>query len=339
MSGGAAQVLYVLDSLPLAALVYDQDLHCVGYNGKAQMLVRPDRPVHDTLHMHAPDIDASTWAGYLHSAMTRSRPITLQPVAFYTGHVKAMLRITISPIRDESDGIVRTGLVTFEDLYLGGGSDASGSEQSWLLQLAHRINGPLDGALRSLSLALAHQDPAKAIDHIKASRKALLAARTCVRQVLEQARYRLAPAVSVQGLIEQAIDAVRAQWDGGPIEVQTCFADDLPKVRCPALVQVMCNIVTNAFQAMAGGGTLSIRARIDRDGYLRISISDTGPGIDPQWMDRIFEPFFTTKLDGTGLGLAICKDMVEQYGGTIEIQNLSGAGAMVTIRLPLTRIT
>lgn len=70
-----------------------------------------------------------------------------------------------------------------------------------------------------------------------------------------------------------------------------------------------------------------------------LTITDTGPGIDPEVLPRIFDPFFTTKDPGkgTGLGLAVCKSIIEQHGGRIKAESEKGSGAKFTISLPLKR--
>jgi len=94
------------------------------------------------------------------------------------------------------------------------------------------------------------------------------------------------------------------------------------------------NVVTNAFQAMPDGGTLTIVSE-ERDGRFLIRIADTGTGVPKGDIDRIFEPFFTTKSQGLGLGLAMTKRVIEEHGGKIEFASVEGQGSEVTISLPL----
>ena len=73
-------------------------------------------------------------------------------------------------------------------------------------------------------------------------------------------------------------------------------------------------------------------------GPLRISVSDTGPGIDPAHVSRVFDPFFTTRDEGTGLGLAIVHAIVEAHHGRVEIETHAGWGSTFTFVLPAERI-
>jgi signal transduction histidine kinase len=67
---------------------------------------------------------------------------------------------------------------------------------------------------------------------------------------------------------------------------------------------------------------------------VELSVSDSGRGIEPAALEHIFVPFYTTKEEGTGLGLAICRQIVEQHGGTIEVQSEVGRGTTIVVRLP-----
>ena len=115
------------------------------------------------------------------------------------------------------------------------------------------------------------------------------------------------------------------------------------------LVQVLMNLVGNARDAMPMGGVLTISAStrtIDGEEassagqapgrYARLSISDTGTGIEPETMSRLFEPFFTTKAEGqgTGLGLATSFAIIQQAGGFIEVEARPGEGARFHVHLP-----
>jgi two-component system, NtrC family, sensor kinase len=123
------------------------------------------------------------------------------------------------------------------------------------------------------------------------------------------------------------------------IEKRLNLAPDLPTVFADGkqMQQVFLNLFLNAFQAMAGGGTLTITTgsilRQDRV-YVAIDVADTGPGIPPQILEKIFTPFFTTKAQGTGLGLAICCKLIQLHNGDIRITSDDRSGTVFTIELP-----
>jgi PAS domain S-box-containing protein len=102
------------------------------------------------------------------------------------------------------------------------------------------------------------------------------------------------------------------------------------------LVQVLVNLITNACHAMLKGGTVTVSTRV-QDGLAVVQVKDDGAGIDPTVRTRIFEPFFTTKPagKGTGLGLSIVQGIVENHGGSIEVDSVLGHGTTFTIRLPM----
>jgi signal transduction histidine kinase len=94
------------------------------------------------------------------------------------------------------------------------------------------------------------------------------------------------------------------------------------------------NLVLNAFQAMPGGGTLTIGTREER-GQLALRVADTGTGIPREKLAKVFDPFFTTKTEGLGLGLALIKRVIEEHGGRVGIESEEGKGSAVTLYLPL----
>jgi len=102
-----------------------------------------------------------------------------------------------------------------------------------------------------------------------------------------------------------------------------------------ALRQIIVNTVLNAIQAMPEGGQLTIRTK-QIYSLIVIVIKDTGTGVDPEIKDKIFDPFFTTKDigEGTGLGLAVTYALIQQMGGTIEMESEPGKGTVFSITLP-----
>jgi signal transduction histidine kinase len=123
------------------------------------------------------------------------------------------------------------------------------------------------------------------------------------------------------------------------------LAQDLHPVRGDPdeLGQVVLNLATNGLDAMAGRGRLSLTTRNvlrPREGaasaaWACLSVTDTGPGIDPTVLPRVFEPYFSTKRDrGMGLGLAIVQRVVSDHGGFVEVESIPGRGSEFRVYLP-----
>ena len=102
------------------------------------------------------------------------------------------------------------------------------------------------------------------------------------------------------------------------------------------LTTALLNLVVNARDAMAGKGTVTIRAMTDPDRHVRIDVTDTGRGMSPEVLAHAAEPFFTTKPigEGAGLGLSMVDGFVKQSGGTMHITSSEQDGTTVSLRLP-----
>lgn len=108
--------------------------------------------------------------------------------------------------------------------------------------------------------------------------------------------------------------------------------------------QVIMNLCVNARDAMSRGGTIEMSTSLEMAARpsngeslqaIRFIVKDTGPGMDPEIIDRVFDPFFTTKgLDGTGLGLSVVVGIIEQHEGWIDLDSALGEGTQFTIYLP-----
>ncbi len=99
--------------------------------------------------------------------------------------------------------------------------------------------------------------------------------------------------------------------------------------------EVFLNLLSNAIEAMPGGGEIRIESRALKDA-LRIEIADNGPGIAETDLPYVIDPFFTTKEigQGTGLGLSICFGIMKMHGGSLEVHSHQGQGTKVSLFFP-----
>jgi two-component system NtrC family sensor kinase len=124
------------------------------------------------------------------------------------------------------------------------------------------------------------------------------------------------------------------------IEIKTNFSEKLPETVSDSsqIQQVFLNILNNAIDAIGKDGEIQVRTNcILKDKEIAVCISDNGPGISNEMLQRIFDPFFTTKEvgRGTGLGLAISYSIVEKLGGRIMVASEIGKGTTFTIYFPV----
>ena len=143
--------------------------------------------------------------------------------------------------------------------------------------------------------------------------------------------------VTVERIVKEQLDRV------GPVDnvaVKHDFPVDLPPVKVDKIQigQVVLNLLTNALQAMEGkAGTLTLRARHNGNGSVRLDVIDTGVGMTREQLDKMFEPLFTTKARGIGLGLAVSRSLAEANGAEISATSEPGKGSIVSVELPVAK--
>ena len=149
---------------------------------------------------------------------------------------------------------------------------------------------------------------------------------------------------SVDNLLDEILYLLASDKAWERVRIVKNYQAGAPSVVCDVhqIKQVFINIILNAFQAMGGGGALTLRTETasyqDRP-CVAVSVADTGGGIDPSLLDNIFNPFFTTKEKGSGLGLAISNKIVMHHSGHIEVRNRAGEGAIFVVYLPINNKT
>jgi two-component system, NtrC family, sensor kinase len=206
------------------------------------------------------------------------------------------------------------------------------------LSLAHEINNPLQAIQNCLHLVLELPLPEeRKSDYLKMAREEVERLSILVQSMLDF--YRPArggqQAAEVRTVLERGLALADQKLRSNQVETILHCPAESPSVQAPAdqLGQVCLNLIMNAAEAMDQGGTLRIDVE-PVDQMIEIRFRDTGAGIPPEVVAHIFEPFYTTKEEGTGLGLAISYTLIEQQGGTMQVESEVGRGTLFTIRLP-----
>jgi PAS domain S-box-containing protein len=226
----------------------------------------------------------------------------------------------------------RAAMIQSEKLALTGQLAAS---------LAHEINNPLQSVIGCLGLARETlTDGGDANEYLQVAHQELRRAARIVAQLRDlnrSSRPEERERKDLRQLMDHVLILSKNRMESAGVMVEWDGADDLPPVRIvpDRMQQVFLNLVLNAADAMPGGGWLRIDMTPTEDPPgVKVSLKDTGEGIPSQVLPHIFDPFYSTKPDGLGLGLFVTQNIVEEHGGSIEVESESGAGTTFTVWLP-----
>jgi signal transduction histidine kinase len=213
--------------------------------------------------------------------------------------------------------------------------------------VAHEVNTPL-AVISSYTQMLSKQlqgDPQKSGLLEKITRQTFRASEI-VNNLLNFSRTSGSEVsdVDVNKVIADTLALLEHQFKVAKVEVENQLSPKLPAIQGNPgrLQQVFLNLFLNAKDAMAGGGKL--RVATQNGDSVSVSVSDTGSGIAPEYIQRIYDPFFTTKTSpregqarGTGLGLSVSYGIIQEHAGTIRVESSPGAGTTFTLDFPLSK--
>ncbi len=205
--------------------------------------------------------------------------------------------------------------------------------------IAHEINNPLE-ALTNL-LYLARHDPSHAVDYLTMAEQEVGHVAKLTQQTLGFVRDISSPALmDPVAIMDEVLQLYSRKLDGKHIHVTRRYCDSCRiSGYSGELRQLLANLLVNAVDAMADGGSLQVRVAAGRDWSgggegVRITVADNGSGIPRSNLPLIFEPFYTTKKDaGTGLGLWVSRGIVQKHGGSIRVRSRADGRATGTVFL------
>ena|SRR5579864_5188022 len=207
--------------------------------------------------------------------------------------------------------------------------------------VAHEINNPLESVTNLIYLAKRKQsDPERSRYYLAMADEELGRVAHIARQTLGFYRDTSAPVtVDIMDLLDDVLNLYRRKLQSNDIKLQKLPSDHVKAtVLAGEIRQLLSNLIVNAADAMPSGGTLAVRVRRSHDWSdtqlpgVKITVADTGGGIQPEHLPRLFEPFFSTKGEvGTGLGLWLSKSIVERHGGRMKVKSRVEPGRSGTV--------
>jgi C4-dicarboxylate-specific signal transduction histidine kinase len=214
--------------------------------------------------------------------------------------------------------------------------------------LAHEINQPLAAIAANANAGLRWLSRATPdLEEVHAALKRINNDAHRASEVIQGIRsiFKKAPQqgalIDINDVVLEVLALVHGELINYRVSAISNLLPNLPRVRADRvqLQQVILNLIMNAVEAM---GTVADRARVlnvasqlDEPNAVLVTVQDTGPGIDPNRMDRIFDAFFSTKSSGMGMGLFICRSIVESHGGRLWATAAVPQGAIFHLVLPI----
>ena len=366
------QLQSIFDNAPVSIVLFDTDFEVVTINQAATEHYWGDKPgspigkdYREVFHDVPPNIFPNAKAG--------------QP--FHASHYLYRLAsgrdgicdVSVIPVRDETQQVVGLLLLSFEVTELVQARQEAENAlaevraaQTQMVQLekmravgelasgvAHDLNNALMAVLGYTELAEESLDDVEVLQSsLNVIKKSASDASSTVKRLQNFARQRAmahGEPTDVNQVVADVIQMTRPRWrdeaqkQGRHYAITTDFSE-LPTLLAEesGLREVLINIIHNALDAMASGGTLTMATRLTEgaDGEeIQIEVRDTGKGMTPEVAARIFDPFYTTRgIEGTGLGLAVSWTIIQRHGGHISVDSAPGQGTRFTLHLPLSAL-
>ena len=253
-------------------------------------------------------------------------------------YIGAVQDVTQRRISDEALGEVRSELAHMQRVTSLGALTAS---------IAHEVNQPLSGIITNAStcLRMLAADPPNVEGALETARRTIRDGHRA-SDVIRRLRALFAKkgvfteSMDLNQATEEVIALSRSDLQRKRVILRPELAVDLPPVTGDRvqLQQVVLNLLMNASDAMSGiddrPRQLVIRTEREKGDCVRLSVQDTGVGLEPQGVDRVFEPFYTTKSDGMGIGLSVSRSIIERHHGRLWAAPNDGPGATFFFSIP-----
>jgi PAS domain S-box-containing protein len=211
--------------------------------------------------------------------------------------------------------------------------------------IAHEMNNPLGIITTRIEVMLLdaeqQQLPAQVLEDLQVLHRASQRVARIAASLRSFARHTPGERVplDLNAVVEESVLLLQKPLAADNVQIVVSLDRTLPPILGDAstLHQVLMNLLTNAREAMPGGGQVRLETGPgERPGFIQLVVTDTGTGIPAEEISKVFDPFFTTKRTGTGLGLSVTYGIIQEHGGTVHVQSRPGSGTTFVISLPAT---
>ena len=209
--------------------------------------------------------------------------------------------------------------------------------------IAHEMNNPLGIMTTRIEVmlmeAVDQQFPTQVLEDLEVLHRASQRVARIATSLRSFARHTPGERIPIDlnGVVEEGVQLLQKPMAADNVRIVASLDGTLPPILGDAssLHQVLMNLLANAREAMPHGGRIQLETRpATQPGWIELRVSDTGTGIPAENVSRIFDPFFTTKSTGTGLGLSVTYGIIQEHGGTLDVQSRPGAGTTFIVGLP-----
>ena len=280
-----------------------------------------------------------------HAGMYRVRQVLIASLAVIILTIGAIIYYTTRRLINKAQVTAERGLALQNQLIHASKLAAIGELSTGI---AHEINNPLaiiiatTGVIKDMLNPDFHLDssPDAIRTELSIIDSAAFRAKSITHQLLDLGRKHQPTMVlcNIHGVLDDVLGGLKErEFESKQIRIVKNYAEGLPEILIDpdAMRQVFLNLLNNAGDAIVGPGTITVSSLL-LDNWVKVTVKDTGEGMDADHVKRIFDPFFTTKDvgKGTGLGLSVSRNIVELMDGRIDVVSVKGVGSSFTVSLP-----
>jgi two-component system NtrC family sensor kinase len=331
---GEATLWFALSSILLVTLLIDQAARLLVYRRLAHMRETMQRAAAGQLNARV-SLDGLDEIGVI----ARGLNDILQGLERLNEAVDVRVEAATDAFRQKSVAIAdshREMALLSEELARAGRLAALGQAAA---NMAHQIGTPLNLISGHVQLLIQSSPSESAtLDRLKAIQDQIAKVTAIIRSALDSSRPPAIPRepADLGALVRRVCQMAGPMLEDSGVQVEVAAPEQVAEVMAdPVQLELaLLNLISNSVDAMASGGTLTVRLGRVEDRF-RLEVEDTGSGISPHLLAHVFDPWVTTKAPGkgSGLGLSIARQVVASHGGTIRAENRPGNGALFTIDL------